>query len=104
MATGSCFPVLKNLHRYMDIDSVALNWFAIGMQLGLDNGSLQVIQTNCSGNSTQCFRAMLKKWHEIQPNATEKQLMEALGVIDHKPGNIHVHITLYTCTGAYVRT
>lgn len=59
----------------------ASQWKKIGLQLGLQNGSLEGIETAFPTNCNWCCERMLQKWLEVTIDATWKQLFDS--VHDH---------------------
>ena len=75
----------------------AVEWYDLGLQLGVENAELKVIQKNNPGDLRVCRREMFEAWLRITPNPSYQQLVEALlevGEIDEadclckKYGNI----------------
>ena len=55
-----------------------VEWYDLGLQLGVENAELEVIQKNKIGDLRACRREMFKAWLRINPNPSFQQLVEAL--------------------------
>lgn len=55
-----------------------VKWHAIGLQLGIPNGKLQMIESDCRGRAQNCCREMFDEWLSNDPNATWRRLIEVL--------------------------
>jgi len=55
-----------------------VKWHAIGLQLGIPNGELQMIDNDCRGRAQQCCREMFDAWLNKDPNATWRRVVEVL--------------------------
>ena len=57
----------------------ASQWKEIGLQLGLQSGMLEAIETAFPTNCNWCCERMLQKWLEVTIDATWKQLFDSVG-------------------------
>jgi len=55
-----------------------VRWHAIGLQLGIPNGTLQMIDNDGRGRVRECCREMFDEWLNNHPNATWRQLIDVL--------------------------
>ena len=53
-------------------------WYDLGLQLGVEETELDVIQSDNPQNIRACRREMFKAWLRITPTPTYQQLVEAL--------------------------
>ena len=56
----------------------AVEWYDLGLQLGVENAELKVIQKNNLGDLRACRREMFEAWLRITPSPSYQQLVEAL--------------------------
>ena len=56
----------------------AVEWYDLGLQLGVENTELKVIQQNNPGDLRPCRREMFEAWLRITPNPSYQWLVEAL--------------------------
>ena len=70
-------PELSELMERVCVDAGA-KWHAIGLQLGMPNGTLQMIDSDGRGRVKQCCREMFDEWLRDNPNATWRRLIEVL--------------------------
>ena len=56
----------------------AVEWYNLGLQLGVENAELKVIQKNNPADLTTCLREMFEAWLRITPNPSYQRLVEAL--------------------------
>ena len=56
----------------------AVEWYDLGLQLGVENAELKVIQKNNPGDLRACRREMFEAWLGINPSPSYQQLVEAL--------------------------
>jgi len=63
---------------------VAPEWYSLGLQLGLTEDMLNIIETDDGRNSTVCRRKMFSKWLSTNNDANYTDLVDALIVIDKK--------------------
>ena len=75
-------PTIKQLHSILNpnVSGVATRWHDLGLQL-FDNdatGILDVIKADHPNDVTTCCNEMLKKWLEMQHDASWSQLVKAL--------------------------
>ena len=57
-------------------------WYDLGLQLGVEDTELDVIQSNYPLNIRACRREMFKAWLRITPTPTYQQLVEALVAVE----------------------
>lgn len=74
-STEDTTPSAKNLNRY--VRKYSGDWYEIGIELGLEPRSLDIINKNFS-QCNQCFQRTLDDWLNINDNATWKTLEVAL--------------------------
>ena len=53
-------------------------WYDLGLQLGVENAELKMIQKNNPRDLTTCRREMFEAWLRITPNPSYQRLVEAL--------------------------
>ena len=53
-------------------------WYDLGLQLGVEDTDLDVIQSNNLHNLRACRREMFKAWLKMTPTPTYQQLIDAL--------------------------
>ena len=53
-------------------------WLDLGLQLGLKHDDLEAIKLEYLGNTDDCRRVMFSKWLRATPEASRKQLIDAL--------------------------
>ena len=53
-------------------------WYALGLQLGIEDNELEAIEKHRSGDIDECRRAMFRKWLHTTSNACRKELLNAL--------------------------
>ena len=70
-------PELSELMEHVCVDA-GVKWHAIGLQLGIPNGTLQMIDSDGRGRVKQCCREMFDEWLRENPNATWRRLIEVL--------------------------
>ena len=68
---------MKDLNRFV-VEKYAINWYRIGLELKLQEGILDIIQTDYPQQSVTCFVKTLKKWLEFNDNITWSTLEVAL--------------------------
>ena len=56
----------------------AVEWYDLGLQLGVENAELKVIQEYNPGDLRFCRREMFQAWLTINPSPSFEQLVEAL--------------------------
>ena len=66
-------PQLKDLVLVQTIE-----WYDLGLQLGIDDTELDVIEKNNRGDLKACRRNMFRAWLRITPTPSYQQLVEAL--------------------------
>ena len=55
-----------------------IEWYDLGLQLGIDDTELDVIEKNNRGDLKACRRNMFRAWLRITPSPSYQQLVEAL--------------------------
>ena len=66
-------PVLKEL-----VTVKVKSWYNLGLQLDIDDDDLQIIESNNPQDQDVCKRAMFRTWLRICPQASYRQLVQAL--------------------------
>ena len=66
-------PLLKDL-----VLVEAVEWYDLGLQLGVEDAELKVIQKNNPGDLRACRRDMFRAWLRIASHPSYKQLVDAL--------------------------
>ena len=56
-------------------------WYDLGLQLGIEDTDLDVIEENNPKDINTCKRKMFKAWLKITPNPSYQQLVEALQTV-----------------------
>ena len=56
-------------------------WYVLGLQLGIDDTELDVIEENNPKDNDACKRKMFKAWLRITPSPSYQQLVEALQTV-----------------------
>ena len=63
--------------------NIITKWYDIGLELlDSDNGALDVINKNYPNDNEKCCTEMFKKWLQCRPDASWRQLAEALTSIN----------------------
>ena len=73
LLSGTQKPQMKDLVLIKISD-----WHDLGLQLGVEDAELEVIQKNNPGDFKVCRRNMFREWLRITPCASYQQLVEAL--------------------------
>ena len=73
---SSVIPQLKDLVLVQ-----VTEWYDLGLQLGLEDKDLDVIQRNNPENLKACRREMFKTWLRISSSPSYQQLVEALKAV-----------------------
>ena len=55
-----------------------VKWHAIGLQLGIPNGKLKMIDSDYRGRAEDCCREMFDEWLRSNPDATWRRVIEVL--------------------------
>ena len=71
--TPSMKPQLKDLVLIKTV-----KWYNLGLQLGIDDTELDVIEENNPKDIDACKRKMFRVWLRITPSPSYQQLVEAL--------------------------
>ena len=58
-----------------------LKWYNLGLQLGIEDSELDVIEENNPKDMDACKRKMFKAWLRITPSPCHQQLVEALQTV-----------------------
>ena len=75
-------PSIKQLVEAMRMEDIDITqWHDLGLELGISNNILRVIEANNRDVNT-CCRIMFEKWLEMTPNASWNQLIIALRAIE----------------------
>ena len=67
---------LKNV--YEDLIDISHQWYDLGLQLELEEGTLKTIKSDNPENSKHCLREVLSTWLKIDPRPTWQTLCAAL--------------------------
>ena len=70
-------PELPELMERVCVDA-GVKWHAMGLQLGIPNGQLQMIENDCRGRVQECCREMFDTWLSTNPDATWRRLIQVL--------------------------
>ena len=70
-------PIPKDLQQFVT-PQYATRWREVGIQLGLSNETLSVIQEDNPLNVRRCCNAMLMKWLSVDTNASWQKLFTAI--------------------------
>ena len=74
-----------------------INWFDLGLQLNISEDNLDIIKQNNPNDTKACRREMFSAWLEINPDASYRQLVDAL----HTMGFHNIAERLCTKYGTY---
>ena len=74
---------------------VAPEWYSLGLQLGLTENMLNVIEKDDGRDSSTCRRKMFSKWLSSNKDASYTGLVDALVAIDKK--DIAEHVSQKFC-------
>ena len=78
----------KNLPKVRTlIHKACSKWYDLGLELGIEDVTLDIIESNCHGDVETCFRKMLSEWLKmINPRPSWEGLIAALkkSYIGHK--------------------
>ena len=55
-----------------------IRWYDLGLQLGVDDAELKVIERNNPRDLEACRREMFRTWLRITPRPSYQQLVQAL--------------------------
>ena len=69
-------PQLKDLVLVQTV-----KWYNLGLQLGIEDTELDVIEENSPKDIDACKRNMFKAWLRITPSPSYQQLVEALQIV-----------------------
>ena len=67
-------PTLSELDNYVR----ANRWYALGLQLGIEDKELEAIEKRRIGDKDECRRAMFRTWLGTTSNPCRKELLNAL--------------------------
>ena len=70
-------PSLRDLHYYIT-PQYAVQWKAIGTQLGLPTGTLDIIEHDNHYKARECCNAMLKEWLQVDTTASWEKLFTVI--------------------------
>ena len=73
--TAPATPTLKELSNALDS---VVNWYLLGVKLGLQDHELHTIEQNYRGDSERCKHEMLSRWLRTAKLATWKAVTDAL--------------------------
>ena len=68
---------MRDLNRFV-IKKYAADWKDVGLELGLQHGTLKVVKQNNPLQVQDCLEEVLDKWLKLTPNATWRVLEIAL--------------------------
>ena len=63
---------------------VAPGWYSLGLQLGLTETHLNIIEKDVGHDASTCRRKMFSKWLSSNKDASYADLVDALAAIDKK--------------------
>ena len=70
---------------------IITKWYEIGLELlDSNNGALDVIKTDHPNYNESCCTEMFKKWLQCRPNASWRQLAEALTSVNLNTAAQHI--------------
>ena len=75
-------------------------WYDLGLQLGVEDTDLDVIQSNNPQNLRACRREMFKAWLKMTPTPTYQQLVDALMAVGEVREADTLHKKFGKCTAA----
>jgi len=67
------------------------SWYNLGLQLNIEDYDLQTIERNNPQDQEGCKRAMFRIWLNNSPQASYKQLLQALVELDDVREADHLH-------------
>ena len=67
-------PSLSELDNYVRTNK----WYALGLQLGIEDKELEAIEKHRGGDIDECRRAMFRSWLSSTSNPCRKELLNAL--------------------------
>ena len=67
-------PTHSELENYVRTNK----WYALGLQLGIEDNELKTIEKHRGGNKDECRRAMFRAWLGTTSNPCRKELLNAL--------------------------
>ena len=67
-------PDLAELDNYVRTN----RWYALGLQLGIEDKELEAIKINSGGDIDECRRDMFRLWMRTTSTPTRKGLLDAL--------------------------
>ena len=53
-------------------------WYGLGIQLGLEDNTLEGIKAECGNKMDDCRTAMFREWLRTSSDCSRKQLLDAL--------------------------
>ena len=75
--TATSTPLLKDLQNHISPHYAAC-WRAIGTQLGLSSGTLDIIKYDNRDKAEPCCDAVLEEWLEMDPSASWEKLLKVI--------------------------
>ena len=78
LPTAPTTPTLKELSNALDS---VVNWFSLGVKLGLEDHELRMIEQNYHGDNERCKLEMLSRWLRSAKLPTWKAIVDALQLI-----------------------
>ena len=86
---------MKDLNRYV-IRRYSIDWYDIGMELGLETDVLNIIENDNSQQCVICFRKTLDKWLKLNvTDATWKTLEVAITNVTRIKNGLNPIIDIY---------
>ena len=78
--SAGIFPVhVLDEPQLKDLELVQVNkWYELGLQLGVEDTELEVIEKNNRGDLQACRKNMFRVWLRMTPTRSYQQLVEAL--------------------------
>ena len=67
-------PEIAELENHVRTNS----WYALGLQLGLNNGELDALELQYRGDIATCRRKMFSLWLQTKPKPSRQQLIVVL--------------------------
>ena len=67
-------PSLSELDNYVRTNK----WYALGLQLGIEDKELEAIEKHRGGDIDECRRAMFRSWLSSTSNPCRKELLNTL--------------------------
>ena len=81
-SAAAATPLLKELSNALDS---VVNWYSLGVKLGLEDHELSTIEQNYRGDNERCKAKMLGRWLQIAEFPTWQAVADALCLVgEHK--------------------